>query len=50
MSLADADKSADSTAFTEFMLRVIRDALYELILTDQVRDQVTVQVERLRSV
>lgn len=45
--LAIADKAADSTAFVEFMLDVIRDALRELIQTEQVREQVTVQVERL---
>ena len=46
-ALAVADKAADSTAFIEFMLGVIRDALRELIQTEQVRDQVTVQVENL---
>ncbi|SHI19164.1 hypothetical protein SAMN02746098_02919 [Desulfosporosinus lacus DSM 15449] len=45
--LAVADKAADSTAFIEFMLRVIRDALRELIQTEQVREQVTEQVQRL---
>jgi len=45
--LAVADKAADSTAFIEFMLRVIRDALGELLRTEQVREQVTEQVERL---
>jgi Fic family protein len=44
-----ADKAADSTAFVEFMLRVIRDALNELMQTEQVREQVTDQVERLMS-
>ncbi|KJS81371.1 hypothetical protein [Desulfosporosinus sp. BICA1-9] len=47
--LAVADKAADSTAFVEFMLRVIRDALNELMQTEQVREQVTDQVERLIS-
>lgn len=47
--LAVADKAADSTAFVEFMLRVIRDALNELMQTEQVREQVTDQVERLMS-
>lgn len=45
--LAVADKAADSTAFIEFMLGIIRDALRELIQTEQVREQVTEQVERL---
>ena len=45
--LAAADKAADSTVFIEFMLRVIRDALSELLQTEQVREQVTEQVERL---
>jgi len=47
--LAVADKAADSTAFVEFMLRVIRDALNEFMQTEQVREQVTDQVERLMS-
>lgn len=47
--LAVADKAADSTAFVEFMLRVIRDALNDLLQTEQVREQVTDQVERLMS-
>ena len=45
--LADADKAANSTTFVEFMLGVILDALSELIQTEQVREQVTEQVERL---
>jgi len=45
--LAVADKAANSTAFVEFMLRAIRDALSELLRTEQVREQVTEQVERL---
>ena len=45
--LAVADKAADSTAFIEFMLSIIRTALNELIQTEQVREQVTEQVERL---
>ena len=40
--LAVADKAADSTAFIEFMLVAIRDALKELLRTEQVREQVTV--------
>lgn len=45
--LATADKAANSTAFVEFMLTAIRDALKELLRTEQVREQVTVQVEKL---
>ena len=45
--LAAADKAANSTVFVEFMLRAIRDALSEFLRTEQVREQVTVQVERL---
>jgi Fic family protein len=47
--LGVADKAADSTAFIEFMLRVIRDALNDLMQTEQVCKQVTDQVERLMS-
>ncbi|EHQ89592.1 hypothetical protein [Desulfosporosinus youngiae] len=47
--LAVADKAADSTAFVEFMLRLIRDALNDLMQIEQVREQVTDQVERLMS-
>ena len=46
-ALAVADRAADSTAFIEFMLCIIRDALLELAQTEQVREQVTEQVERL---
>ena len=46
-ALAVADKVADGTAFIEFMLCVIRDALCKVIQTEQVREQVTEQVERL---
>jgi len=46
-ALATSDQVADSTAFIEFMLCVIRDALRQLVQTEQVRDQVTEQVERL---
>jgi len=46
-ALAIADKSADSTVFIEYMLRIISDALSELLRTEQVREQVTVQVKRL---
>ena len=45
--LASADNAADSTAFVEFMLCALRDALKELLQTEQVREQVTVQVEKL---
>ena len=45
--LAVADKAADSTLFIEFMLTIIRDALNSQIQTEQVREQVTEQVERL---
>lgn len=48
--LAIADKAADSTVFIEFMLRVIKDALSEFLQTEQVREQVTEQVERLLAV
>ena len=47
--LAVADKAANSTAFVEFMLTIIRDALREMIQTEQVREQVTEQVKRLLS-
>ena len=45
--LAAADKAADSAAFIEFMLRAIRDAFSDLMRTEQVREQATVQVEKL---
>ena len=45
--LASADKAASSTVFVEYMLRIIRDALNDLTETEQVREQVTVQVEKL---
>ena len=45
--LAAADKTADSTVFIEFMLGIIKDALNDLLKTGQVREQVTVQVEKL---
>lgn len=48
--LEAADKAADSTDFIEFMLSAIRDALRELIQTEQVREQVTEQVERMTRV
>lgn len=46
-ALEVADKAGESTAFIEFMLNTIRDALLELIQTDQVDVQVTDQVQRL---
>ena len=48
--LAASDNAADSTTFIEFMLHAIRDALGELLQTEQVREQVTAQVERLLDV
>ncbi|MDR1702746.1 MAG: Fic family protein, partial [Sporomusaceae bacterium] len=46
-ALAAADKAADATVFIEFMLKMIRDALSELLKTEQVRAQVTDQVARV---
>ena len=48
--LAVCDKAADSTAFIEYMLQIINDALSELLRTEQVREQVTVQVEKLLTI
>jgi len=48
--LAAADKAGNCTVFVEFMLLAIRDALSELRQTEQVRVQVTVQVEKLLDV
>ena len=48
--LAVSDKKADSTLFIEFMLMVQKDALSDLLRTEQVREQVTVQVEKLLTV
>ena len=45
-----ADKAADSGVFVEFLLQAIADALHELASTEQVREQVTEQVERLLAV
>ena len=45
--LAAADRAADSTVFVEFMLGAISAALNNLLQTEQVREQVTEQVERL---
>lgn len=46
-ALAESTKASDSSIFIEFMLRSIFKVLDELIQTDQVREQVTEQVERL---
>lgn len=47
-ALGASDQTADSTAFTEFMLLAVLDALQELATaTDQVGDQVGDQVKRL---
>ena len=48
--MAAADKIADPTVFIEFMLCIIRDALNDLLKAEQVREQVTVQVEKLLAV
>ncbi|MFH2047460.1 MAG: Fic family protein [Pseudomonadota bacterium] len=45
--LAASDQLADSTAFVEFMLAAIKEALYEAIETDQVSDQVSDQVKKI---
>ncbi len=45
--LATSDQHADSTAFVEFMLAAIKEALYEAIETDQVSDQVSDQVKKI---
>ena len=42
-ALAICDKAADATVFVEYMLRIIRDALNELLRTEQVRKQVREQ-------
>lgn len=46
-ALAASDRAADSTVFVEFMLNAILDALDGFIQTEQVREQVTEQVEHL---
>ena len=46
-ALAKADKSADATAFIEFMLNAILEALKE---TEQVGEQATEQVKRLLAI
>ena len=57
-ALGAADKQADSTAFVELMLEIIRDSLIEVTVVghstdqvgDQVGDQVNSPIERLLSV
>lgn len=46
-ALRVADSVADSSSFVEFMLTAIRDSLKDLLNAEQVREQVTDQVERL---
>lgn len=48
--LAASDHSADSTAFVDFMLKAIKEALDEVVTTDQVSDQVNDQVKRVLQV
>lgn len=48
--LGECDHSADSGKFIEFLLKTIYDALSEIADTEQVREQVTEQVERLLEV
>jgi Fic family protein len=45
--LETSDKQADSTAFIEFMLAAIKEALHEAINTDQVSDQVSDQLKKI---
>lgn len=45
--LAICDKAGNSTAFIEFLLRILLTALHEIDETDQVADQVTDQVTKL---
>jgi hypothetical protein len=45
--LAAADQHADATPFIEFVLSALRDALGEVVATDQATDQVTDQVSAL---
>ena len=49
-ALNASNKAVACTPFIEFMLAMIRDALQELIVTEQVREQLTEQVTRLLSV
>ena len=46
-ALSTADQAAEATPFVEFMLAALRQALVEAGQSDQVTDQVTVQVARL---
>jgi Uncharacterized conserved protein len=48
--LGECDHSADSGKFIEFLLKTIYDALGEIADTEQVREQVIEQVERLLEV
>lgn len=45
--LGECDQSADSGKFVEFLLKAIYDTLCEITDTEQVREQVTEQVEKL---
>lgn len=45
--LGDCDHKADSGMFIEFILTAIRDALKEIVITEQVGEQVTEQVRKL---
>lgn len=46
----EADKTAESTVFIEFMLTAIEDVLKTSLLNDQATDQATDQVKKLLSV
>ncbi len=48
--LGECDRRADSGLFIEFMLQAFHDSLAELAETEQVTEQVSVQVKRLLSV
>jgi Fic family protein len=45
--LETADRLANSTAFVEFMLTAIKEALHDALETDQVSDQVNDQVKQM---
>jgi Fic family protein len=47
LALVHADSRADATSFIEFTLRALRDAIEEIVATDQVSDQVSDQVRRM---
>ncbi|HDS1736647.1 Fic family protein [Pseudomonas sp. BP8] len=49
-ALAAADQAAEATPFVEFMLEALHIALIEAAQSDQVSDQVSVQVARLLAV